>query len=77
VFWRFRIGGPSKEEEQARIVNELLVEHTVSAAVDEFHATQPPEPKAETVHHPVDPSLQPGESAKLGGAMEIRGPWER
>lgn len=26
---------------------------------------------------PVDPELQPGESAKLGGAMEIKSPWAK
>ena len=25
--------------------------------------------------HPIDPVLQPGESQKLGGAMELRAPW--
>ena len=25
--------------------------------------------------YPIDPVLQPGESQKLGGAMELRAPW--
>ena len=27
------------------------------------------------IEHPVDPELQPGESQKLGGAMELKAPW--
>ena len=27
------------------------------------------------IEHPIDPVLQPGESQKLGGAMELRAPW--
>lgn len=29
------------------------------------------------IEHPVDPEIQTGESALLGGAMEIRSPWKR
>jgi len=27
------------------------------------------------IEHPIDPVLQPGESAKLGGAIELKAPW--
>jgi len=27
------------------------------------------------IEHEIDPILQPGESQKLGGAMELRAPW--
>lgn len=27
------------------------------------------------IEHPVDPELQPSESQKLGGAMELKAPW--
>lgn len=34
-------------------------------------------PKPVFIEHPVDPELQTGESALLGGAMELKSSWER
>jgi hypothetical protein len=48
----------------------------VTAAIEDWHATQPPDlAPPEIIHHPIDPELQTGESQLLGGAMEIRSPW--
>jgi hypothetical protein len=50
----------------------------VDDAIDEWHRSQPPlMAPPEIVHHPVDPELQTGDSALLGGAMEIKSPWSR
>ena len=59
-------------------MNEALTVPGITDAIKEYllaTADDPPEPTI--VHHPIDPELQPGESAKLGGAMEIRGPSKR
>lgn len=32
-------------------------------------------PEPELTEHPVNPELQPGDSALLGGAMELRSGW--
>lgn len=46
--------------------------------IEAYHAAQAPAmPAPEYVEYPVDPELQPGESAALGGAMELRSPWVR
>ena len=31
----------------------------------------------EVVHYDVDPEQQSGDSARLGGAMEIKAPWRK
>lgn len=38
---------------------------------------EPAMPKPVLTEEPVDPELQPGGSALLGGAMELNSPWER
>jgi hypothetical protein len=44
----------------------------------EWHASQPPMTEAPTiVEHPIDPELQTGEAAKLGGPISIHAPWRR
>jgi len=50
----------------------------LDAAEEDWSSTQPSSiPAPQIIHHPVDPTLQTGESAKLGGAMEIKSPWDR
>jgi hypothetical protein len=44
-------------------------------AEKDWHATQPVEPEPVITHHPIDETLQTGESCKLGGAMQIKAPW--
>jgi hypothetical protein len=61
-----------------RFVNEQLTESRVGKAIEEFKkqaAELEPQVELEIIHHPVDPTLQTGESRLLGGAMEIRAPW--
>lgn len=50
----------------------------MTVAIEDWHASQPPDmPAPEIIHHPVDPELQTGASALLGGALEIKSPWKR
>lgn len=41
----------------------------------DWHAAQPVSPEPVITHHPVDDTLQTGDSRLLGGAMEIKSPW--
>ena len=70
------IGG--KDRAQA-IKNEMLIESRLDAAIETFHATQPPAglPDPVITDHPIDPELQTGESLLLGGAMQISAPWTK
>lgn len=53
---------------------------SIDAKVEAFHAAQeamdPPEPPI-VIEHPIDTTVQTGDSALLGGAMEIKAPWKR
>lgn len=67
------IGG--KDRVQA-IKNEMLIESHLDAAIDAFHATQPPAMAEPLIsEQPVNPDLQPGDSALLGGELRIQSPW--
>jgi hypothetical protein len=46
----------------------------LDAAEAAWHAAQPPEPEPVITHHPIDDSLQTGDSRLLGGAMSISRP---
>jgi hypothetical protein len=54
-----------------RYANERATPARITIAEQQWHATQPVEPKPVITHHPVDD----GDSRLLGGAMEIRSPW--
>jgi hypothetical protein len=45
----------------------------LDAAEDAWHATQPKALDPVIIEHPIDP----GDSRLLGGAMEIKAPWQR
>ncbi len=55
--------------------NEALIAPRLDQAIEEWHDTQPAPPEPEIIHHAIDPDLQTGDSALLGGAMEIKAPW--
>jgi hypothetical protein len=44
-------------------------------AEKEWHAAQPAASEPTITHHPIDETLQTGESQKLGGVMQIKAPW--
>lgn len=70
---------------KALIRNERIAEAKAKVAVDDalyrytgHHAPPPVElSKPILIEHPVDPDLQTGDSALLGGAMELKAPWKR
>jgi hypothetical protein len=45
--------------------------------VDAWHAAQPEPPPPVIIEHPIDDTLQTGDSRLLGGAMEIKSPFRR
>lgn len=57
--------------------NEALIKPRLDQAIQDWHLTQSAPPEPEIIHHAIDPELQTGDSALLGGAMEIKAPWER
>tara|TARA_R110000868_G_scaffold185367_2_gene427249 strand:- start:4564 stop:4767 length:204 start_codon:yes stop_codon:yes gene_type:complete len=64
---------PAIAEAKARVaVDDALYRHS-------GHYGPPPVelPPPVLIEHPVDPELQTGDSALLGGAMELNSPWER
>lgn len=56
--------------------NEALIKPRLDQAIQDWHLTQPAPPEPEIIHHAIDPDLQTGDSALLGGAMEIKAPWK-
>jgi hypothetical protein len=54
---------------------ELTLPAKLDQAETDWHATQPVEPEPIVTHHPIDDTLQTGDSRLLGGAMEIKAPW--
>jgi len=55
--------------------NEALIKPRLDQAIQDWHLTQPAPPEPEVIHHAINPELQTGDSALLGGAMEIKAPW--
>ena len=77
ILYRFKVGGPTQRDLARQAINEMLVEPTVTEAIKDYlraEAAAPPEPPP-IVEHPIDDTLQTGDSRKLGGAMEIKSPW--
>ena len=58
-------------------LNEALIAPRLDDAIDDWLDTQPAPPEPEVIEHTIDTELQTGDSALLGGAMEIKAPWER
>jgi hypothetical protein len=50
---------------------------SLDAAEDAWHEAQPKAPDPVIIEHPIDPVLQTGDSALLGGGMSIHAPWKR
>ena len=53
------------------------IERILDAAEAAWHATQPKAPDPIIVEHPIDDTLQTGDSRLLGGGMSIHAPWKR
>jgi len=77
-----RFGKPGWERKLEFAIRQWWFEKTLPAKLDkaeaDWHATQPPNiPPPIVVDHPIDDTLQTGESRLLGGAMSIHAPWSR
>lgn len=73
--WLKRWSTRSPLDDLRRYANERATPARVTIAEQQWHAAQPVEPEPVITHHPVDDTLQTGDSRLLGGAMEIRSPW--
>ena len=61
----------------AQYRNEALIAPRLDQAIDDWLDTQPAPPEPEVIEHTIDPDLQTGDSALLGGAISIHAPWNR
>jgi len=66
-----------RDAEVKRLVNEAKTIASIDQQVDAWHAAQPKDPHPVIIEHPIEPVLQTGASQLLGGAMEIKSPWDR
>ena len=66
-----------RDAEVKRLVNEAKTLASIDQQVDAFHAAQPKAFDPVIIEHPIDPVLQTGDSALLGGGMSIHAPWKR
>ena len=66
-----------RDAEAKRLVNEAKTLASIDQQVDVWHKAQPEPPAPVIVEHPIDDTLQTGDSRLLGGAMEIKAPWKR
>jgi hypothetical protein len=59
------------------VLKEALLRSNLDSEIVRFHEAQPELPTDEPtiIHHPIDPTLQTGESKLRGGAMSIHAPW--
>ena len=69
-----------RDAEAKQLVNEAKTLASIDAEVKAFHVAQeamaPPAPPI-VVEHPIDTTVQTGDSALLGGGMSIHAPWKR
>jgi hypothetical protein len=79
--WLLRFSTRSPGEELQRLIAAEKFRATLpaklDAAEDDWHATQPTAPNPIIVEHPIDDTLQTGDSRLLGGGMSIHAPWKR
>jgi hypothetical protein len=66
-----------RDAEAKALINEAKTLASLDAAEDAWHEAQPKAPDPVIIEHPIDPVLQPGDSALLGGGISIHAPWKR
>ena len=66
-----------RDAEAKQFINEAKTLASIDQQVDAWHKAQPEPPAPVIVEHPIDDTLQTGDSRLLGGAMEIKAPWKR
>ena len=79
--WLLRFSTRSPGEEMQRLIAAEKFHATLPAKLDkaeaDWHAAQPKAPDPIIVEHPIDDTLQTGDSRLLGGGMSIHAPWKR
>ena len=65
------------DAEVRQLINEQKTLASINQQVDAWHAAQPTAPDSVIIEHPIDDTLQTGDSRLLGGAMEIKAPFLR
>ena len=79
MIWLVRFGDPTWQQQLQQWAQDFKFRATLAPRLDReeerWHAAQPVEPEPVITHHPIDKTLQTGESLKLGGAMQIKAPW--
>ena len=65
------------DAEVRQLINEQKTLASINQQVDAWHAAQPKPPAPVIIEHPIDDTLQTGDSRLLGGAMEIKAPFLR
>jgi hypothetical protein len=74
-------GKPGWQRRLEFAIRQWWFELTLPAKLDKaeaaWHATQPTAPDPIIVEHPIDDTLQTGDSRLLGGGMSIHAPWKR
>jgi hypothetical protein len=66
-----------RDLEARQLINEHKTIASIDKQVDAWHEAQPEPPAPIIVEHPIDDTLQPGDSRLLGGGMSIHAPWKR
>ena len=66
-----------RDQEARQLINEHKTIASIDKQVDAWHETQPEAPQPIIVEHPIDDTLQTGDSRLLGGGMSIHAPWKR
>ena len=66
-----------RDAEAKQLINEAKTLASIDQQVDAWHEAQPEPPAPVIVEHPIDDTLQTGDSRLLVGAMEIKAPWKR
>lgn len=66
-----------RDAEAKQLINEQKTLASIDQQVDAWHAAQPTAPDPVIIEHPIDDTIQHGDSRLLGGAMEIKAPFLR
>jgi len=64
-----------RDAEAEVLINDAKTLASLDAAEAAWHEAQPKAPDPVIIEHPIDDTLQTGDSRLLGGAMEIKSPW--
>jgi hypothetical protein len=66
-----------RDAEAKQFINEAKTIASIDQQIDAWHKAQPEPPAPIIIEHPIDQTVQTGDSQLLGGAMEIKAPWKR